>query len=136
MICLNFALFLLIAAGQLSIYWSIRANSVSPGDSTHKSKDLVVARRLFTVVMSNFVCWFPVGGLGLLAARGLAVSSEVNVAVAILVLPVNAALNPFLYTLNTILEKWRRARDRQLMKRIYAQLVQAKQTCSIHTQTA
>jgi hypothetical protein len=36
---------------------------------------------------------------------------QLNVGVAIFVLPFNSALNPFLYTINILLEKWRKALD-------------------------
>nr|KAG5701861.1 hypothetical protein BaRGS_019072 [Batillaria attramentaria] len=79
-IVLNFVLFLIIAAGQVSIYWSIRANSGTP------------------------------------------VPGHVNVAMAIIVLPLNSALNPFLYTLNLVLERRERAREGKVKKMILAKL--------------
>ena len=123
MIILNFVLFLLIAVGQLIIYWSIRTNSIcAPGAVTNrKSKDLTVARRLLTVAMSDFLCWFPIGLLGLLASRGMAVPGEVNVAMAIIVLPLNSSLNPFLYTVNVIQERRRKAKELLLQKRFMEQ---------------
>nr|KAG5697422.1 hypothetical protein BaRGS_008848 [Batillaria attramentaria] len=119
MIIFNFILFLLIAAGQVTIFWSVRANSMPMGDvSTSTSKDLTIARRLFTVVMSDFLCWFPIGLLGLLASNDVAVSGEVNVAMAIFVLPFNSVLNPFLYTLNIISERRREANEKRLTERL------------------
>nr|KAG5697427.1 hypothetical protein BaRGS_008853 [Batillaria attramentaria] len=119
MIIFNFILFLLIAAGQVTIFWSVRANSMPMGDvSTSTSKDLTIARRLFTVVMSDFLCWFPIGLLGLLASNGVAVSGDVNVAMAIFVLPFNSVLNPFLYTLNIISERRREAKEKRLTERL------------------
>ena len=70
-----------------------------------------MARRLFLVAFSDFCCWFPVGVMGLLAVRGTAIPGEVNVYVATLVLPLNSALNPFLYTLTTVLDKRRKGRE-------------------------
>nr|KAG5703871.1 hypothetical protein BaRGS_031505 [Batillaria attramentaria] len=72
---------------------------------TRNTNDLTIARRLTTIVLSDFLCWFPIGLLGLLASTGTPISGEVNVAMAIFVLPLNSALNPFLYTLNMLLEK-------------------------------
>ncbi|KAL8566195.1 hypothetical protein ACOMHN_063085 [Nucella lapillus] len=116
MVCLNFVLFLLIAIGQACIYWSVRVNSMSSGQSNKASKDLTIARRLISVAVSDFLCWFPIGVLGVLASRGAAIPGEVNLAVALLVLPLNSTINPFLYTLNILLEKRRRARDQRLEK--------------------
>ena len=126
MLILNFILFLLIALGQLTIYWSIRTNSMCASDlvAKRKTKDLTIARRLLTVATSDFLCWFPIGLLGLLASRGVAIPGEVNVAMAVIVLPLNSALNPFLYTLNLIQERRRKAKELRLQKRLLAQGLQ------------
>ena len=122
LIILNFVLFLLIAAGQMSIYWSVRANSMSATASTSTSQNLTIARRLITVAMSDFLCWFPISLLGLLASSGTPVSGEVNVAIAIFVLPLNSVLNPFLYTLNIILERRRKIQEQRLQKSLLSRL--------------
>ena len=122
LIVLNFVLFMLIAVGQVIIYWSIRSNRLTITDTTQKSKDQTIARRLITVVMSDFLCWFPIGLLGLLSSTGTAVPGEINVAIAILVLPLNSALNPFLYTLNMIMERRRRSKEDRLRKLLISEL--------------
>ena len=81
-------------------------------------KDANIARRLVTIALSSFLCWFPIGVMGLMAARGVPIPSEVNVAAAILVLPLNSALNPFLYNLSMLLEKRRKARDKKLLQKL------------------
>ena len=116
MIVFNFILFVSIALGQASIYWTIKTNSLGPVSSTNTSRDLTVARRLITVVVSDFLCWFPIGVLGLMANSGTPVPGEVNVAMAIFVLPLNSALNPFLYTFNMLMEKRCKAREARLLE--------------------
>ncbi|XP_070205915.1 G-protein coupled receptor GRL101-like [Littorina saxatilis] len=126
-IVFNFILFILIVVGQASIYAAISANSidsVAVTDSSRKSADRRIARRLVSVALSDFLCWFPIGLLGLLAARGVAVPGEVSVGLAILVLPLNSALNPFLYTINMLLERRRRGRDERLLKQVLAQIAE------------
>ncbi|XP_070173749.1 G-protein coupled receptor GRL101-like [Littorina saxatilis] len=118
MIVMNLGLFLLTALGQVFVYLSIRASAISTSDSARKSKDLTIARRLTAVVVSDFLCWFPISVLGVLASRGVSLPGEVSVAVAIFVLPLNSALNPFLYTLNTILERRRQEREKRLHQRL------------------
>ena len=97
----------------MAIFWTVRRTSVK---SSKQSSELTIAYRLATVVVSDFLCWFPIGVLGLMAARGHPVSSEVSVALAILVLPLNAALNPFLYTLNALVQR-RRSRKLAVLTR-------------------
>ena len=82
---------------------------------------MTIARRLITVVVSDFLCWFPIGVLGLASNLGLSVSGEVNVALAILVLPLNSALNPFLYTVNLLLEKQRLRKETRIIQKLKSQ---------------
>ena len=120
MIVLNFLLSLLISFGQLTIYRSSRSNTMCVPNAVtdRKSKDLIIAHRLFTVAMSDFLCWFPFGLLGLLASRGLALPVGVNVAMAIIVPPLNSVLNPLLYTLSLIQERRRKAKEILLKQRL------------------
>ena len=122
MIIFNFVLFLLIAAGQIVVYMAIRSQSMTVGDDRgNRSKDIAVAQRLFTVVVSDFLCWFPIGLLGVLASRGAPISGEVNVGMAIFVLPLNSALNPFLYSLNAIQARRVRAQEQKLLRTLMAE---------------
>ena len=122
MIIFNFLLFLFIAAGQLAVYRAVRSQSLADkNNSDRRSQDLAVARRLFTVMVSDFLCWFPVGVLGLLASRDVAISGEVNVGMAVLVLPLNSALNPFLYSLSTMQTRRARRREEKLLKTLIAE---------------
>ena len=79
--------------------------------------------------MSDFLCWFPIGITGLLAANDARIPGEVNVAMAMTVMPLNSTINPFLYTLNIVLERRRRAREQRLQdwmnKKVKAMVVEA-----------
>ena len=110
MIVANFVLFLFIAFGQLLIFWSYYAQSKAVSSSGKRTKDMAIARRLLVVAMSDFLCWFPIGVLGLMARFGVPISGDVNVAMAIFVLPFNSAVNPLLYTLPKVREQRRQAK--------------------------
>ena len=118
MIILNFVIFLMIALGQLAIFWTVKDSSKGLVNSKSSQTDVKFARRLMSIVVTDFLCWFPVGLLGLLAWRGMAVPGEVNVAVVTFVMPLNSALNPFLYTLNVVLEKRSDKRFKKLVEAI------------------
>jgi hypothetical protein len=121
MVILNFALFVLIAAGQASVFLAVRGHRHMPQladtdvSKVRRAQDKTVARRLLTVAMANFLCCFPVGLLGILSASGLPVSGEVNVVIAIFVLPLNSALNPFLYTFNVYRERVQQRKEARLL---------------------
>ena len=84
--------------------------------SSQMSRNMMITNRLATVAAPDFLCWFPVGLLGVLASSGVTIPSEVNVAMAIFLLPVNSAINPYLYTLNLILERRQKARAGRLQR--------------------
>lgn len=112
-IILNFFLFILIGFGQVMIYLSVRETRTAAGVQSSE-QDLAIARSLFLVVLTDFCCWFPICLMGLLAkVWDVPIPGIVNVVVAIFVLPINSALNPFLYTLNGLLEKRRAQREKK-----------------------
>ncbi|KAL8617267.1 hypothetical protein ACOMHN_067704 [Nucella lapillus] len=115
LIVLNFIVFLFISAGQAFIYWSIQENAMKT-DSTKASRDMTIARRLVTIAVTDFMCWFPIGVCGMLALAGIPIPGEVNVALAVFVLPLNSAVNPFMYTFNTLAEKRRKTNEAKLLK--------------------
>ncbi|KAH9515219.1 hypothetical protein Btru_019584 [Bulinus truncatus] len=108
---LNSLLFVIIACGQVAIYYHIHENSAkfrnSSQHSARRAGDITVAKQLALVLMSNFICWFPVCVLGL---RTVVSDFEVDrltyAWIVTVVLPVNAALNPFLYTIPRIYKMW------------------------------
>ena len=110
MIVFNFVLFLAVASGQGFINHSVRVNTMA-ANTRQKVNDVTIACRLLTVALSDSLCWFPIGLLGLLASGGIPTPVEVNVATAIFVLPLNSALNPFLYTFNILLERRRKEKE-------------------------
>ena len=112
---LNFVLFLLIAIGQTFIFWSVQKNALKTC-ATKTSLELTIAKRLISVALTDFMCWFPIGLCGLLALAGIPIPGEVNVALAIFVLPLNSALNPFVYTFNMLMERRRKSKEAALLK--------------------
>nr|KAG5692018.1 hypothetical protein BaRGS_027663 [Batillaria attramentaria] len=120
-IVLNFLLFLFIGAGQLLIYQTIRSTPMA-GGSQRRQQDMAIARRLFLIVFTDFCCWFPIGLMGLLASRGTPIPGVVNVWSAIVVMPLNSAINPFLYTINMLLERRRKLREQQRTQTILDRL--------------
>ncbi|XP_053373490.1 uncharacterized protein LOC123531432 isoform X2 [Mercenaria mercenaria] len=103
---LNFCTFVLVAVGQLSIFMELRkANSSIRKTQRARRTDLKVARNLILVATTDFLCWFPIGVMGLMALGGHPIPGDVYAWTAIFILPLNSALNPVLYTLTAIIGK-------------------------------
>ncbi|KAL8613531.1 hypothetical protein ACOMHN_007574 [Nucella lapillus] len=114
LIIFNCVMFLFISVGQALIYWSIQSNTLKT-NTTKMSRDVTIARRLITVAVTDFLYWFPIGICGMLAIAGTPISGEVNVGLAIFVLPLNSAVNPFMYTFNILVEKRRKSNEAKLL---------------------
>ncbi|XP_053380125.1 G-protein coupled receptor GRL101-like [Mercenaria mercenaria] len=101
---LNFITFIMVAFGQLSIFFGMKE---STGNATTaeaaRKRDLKVARNLLLVVATDFLCWFPIGVMGIMALSGHVISGDVYAWAAVFILPINSALNPILYTLTAII---------------------------------
>ncbi|XP_053381483.1 uncharacterized protein LOC123557124 isoform X2 [Mercenaria mercenaria] len=135
---LNFVTFCLIAIGQVIIYWEIKkATSGIRRSSTRKGKsgsgrrrELTVARNLFLVVTTDFLCWFPIGLMGMMAMSGHVIPGEVYAWTAVFILPVNSALNPVLYTLTALLgkKKAQAQQDTKMMASSYRSPIRVRKT--------
>ncbi|KAH9491357.1 hypothetical protein Btru_031313 [Bulinus truncatus] len=110
-VILNFLLFILIVIGQVAIFISLRHQNSFLKSGTNceamKSRELTVAKKLALVALSDFLCWFPVGILGMLSLTGQLFDNEVYAWVAVFVLPVNSALNPIIYTIPVVVTRLR-----------------------------
>nr|KAG5699128.1 hypothetical protein BaRGS_014427 [Batillaria attramentaria] len=120
-VILNFLLFVLIGAGQLFIYHAVRTTPMA-SRSNRRKQDMAIARRLFLIVFTDFCCWFPIGLIGLLVSHDTPIPGEVNVWAAIFILPVNSAINPFLYTLSMLAERWLKRREEKRVEKTLARL--------------
>lgn len=61
----NFATFIMIAFGQCLLYGEIKSQSAKVRRETARKRDLIIARNLFIVVATDFLCWFPIGCMGM-----------------------------------------------------------------------
>lgn len=114
-IFVNFILFILIAFGQVAIYrsvFSVRINQCKLNNASYRrSQDMAIAKNLFLVVITDFMCWFPIGVMGLFSLTGHEIGHEAYAWSAVLVLPINSAINPLLYTIPSVTRKLRQYKE-------------------------
>ncbi|XP_013076032.2 G-protein coupled receptor GRL101-like [Biomphalaria glabrata] len=108
---LNSILFVVIAIGQFLIFITISQHSskfkTENQASARRADNITVALKLSVVVLSNFICWFPVCVMGIrTVVSDYEVTRETYAWIIALVLPINSALNPVLYTLPRISKSW------------------------------
>ncbi|XP_076472788.1 G-protein coupled receptor GRL101-like [Babylonia areolata] len=115
LIMLNFVLFLIIAVGQALIYCSVRArrHKTLGVNSDYMSLERSITKRLIAIALTDFLCWFPVCLVGFMASGGGArMPRHIDTALSVAVLPLNSAINPFIYTLVMIRETRRHGNSR------------------------
>ncbi|XP_041362802.1 G-protein coupled receptor GRL101-like [Gigantopelta aegis] len=100
----NFVAFLFTAIGQIAIYKTMTNMSLIQSKK-RSDQDMKVARKLSLIVLTNFSCWFPICVMGLAAMNGVDIGGDIYAWVAVFVLPVNSAINPFIYTIPSLFHK-------------------------------
>ena len=99
--------FIIILVSYCIIFYQVvlspdKRRLVRSGAAASWKNELKIALRMAALVLTNFVCWFPIALLGLTAAFG---SSLIGVGASkifvVFVFPLNACLNPVLYSLSS-----------------------------------
>ncbi|KAL7743911.1 hypothetical protein ACLKA6_003133 [Drosophila palustris] len=99
-ICINTMSLIFILFSYVRMLQAIR-DSGGGMRSTHSGRESVVATRFAIIVTTDAACWLPIIVVKIAALSGCVISPNLYAWLAVLVLPVNSALNPVLYTLTT-----------------------------------
>ncbi|KAK3096891.1 hypothetical protein FSP39_004488 [Pinctada imbricata] len=81
------------------------------GRTNTRSIEAAAARNLFAVVLTDILCWLPIAIMGLMVVAGVQIPVEIYAWIVVLVLPVNSAINPYLYTLSSMRKNHRKVRE-------------------------
>ena len=100
---LNSICFITIAVFYVLIFQEAYQSSKSV-QSTAVDREKRMAIKMSAVVLTDFMCWVPLAFICLLVQCGaFSVGPEAYAWIVGLVLPINSAINPFLYTLASII---------------------------------
>ncbi|OWA49972.1 G-protein coupled receptor GRL101 [Hypsibius exemplaris] len=108
----EYSVFIFLALNMLACiliilsYCIMYAVALRTGKAVHPSpqknrKEARLARRMIVIILTNLGCYLPISIMSLLALSEVFIPEEVYAWVAVFMLPVNAALNPLLYTIST-----------------------------------
>ncbi|XP_043209233.1 relaxin receptor 2-like, partial [Amphibalanus amphitrite] len=64
-------------------------------------REVEVALRFFCIVATDCLCWTPIVVTKVLVLIGVQIPTELHAWIVVFVLPINSAVNPFLYTFTT-----------------------------------
>ena len=94
----NFVSFLFIALSYIWIYTHSTKNQVEMKDHRRLKENLRMQRRISRIIMTDFFCWIPICIMAFIKLSGGYISDIAYIISACLLLPVNSAVNPLLYT--------------------------------------
>lgn len=63
-------------------------------------EDIKLCKRASIIILTDFLCWAPICFLSILAMADVVIAPDISAWVAVLIVPLNSALNPFLYTMS------------------------------------
>nr|XP_024218051.1 G-protein coupled receptor GRL101-like [Halyomorpha halys] len=97
---LNLVSFTVIAIGYLWMFLVARTTQHAV-NKDRRASESSMAWRMTLLVATDAACWVPIIILGVVSLAGFTVPPQVFAWVAVFILPLNAAVNPVLYTLST-----------------------------------
>ena len=96
-ITINFLSFIFIAIGYVCIFMKSRNKLKTVKNQTEKT-DSRLQRRILRIIVTDFLCWFPICIIAFVKLGGIYVDDVAYIVTAGLLLPINSAFNPFLYS--------------------------------------
>ena len=103
-IAFNMFCFLLILACYIGLIRAVSKTSSEAFRQREMAEEIRMTLKVSAIVLTDFFCWFPICLMGALVQVGLIELPNTVFAWAVtFVLPINSAINPFLYTIVTVI---------------------------------
>ncbi|XP_076803122.1 uncharacterized protein LOC143447077 [Clavelina lepadiformis] len=96
-VTLNLLSFFFILTGFSLIVYKLRKSS-RQSNSTKSRHITRMNRRIARVIITDFLCWFPICLMAYVSMAGVELPDGVEIFTAGVLLPINSALNPMLYS--------------------------------------
>ena len=100
-IILNLIAFIIILSCYTYMYKTISGSSraIRTMHVAKQVREAKIGKLMMVIVGTNFLCWFPVIVMGFMALAGVNISGQAYSWIAVVVLPLNSATDPLMYTL-------------------------------------
>ena len=111
---LNFICYLIILGCYIEIVRAAKRSSKRAGRSLEMQQQIKLTTKVTAIVVTDFCCWFPIIILGILVQlQVITLPSSVYAWCVTFVLPINSAINPYLYTFTEIVSEKRKKRKKK-----------------------
>ena len=111
---LNCICYLIILGCYIEIIRAVQKSSKQVGRNRDMKEQITLTVKVTAIVATDFFCWFPIILLGILVqVRVVELPPSVYAWCVTFVLPINSAINPYLYTVSEIISNARKKRSKQ-----------------------
>ena len=91
---------------------AVRKSSRQSGRDRDMNEQIKLTVKVAAIVATDFMCWFPIIILGILVqTRVVTLPPSVYVWSVTFVLPLNSAINPYLYTISEIVMRYKKKKE-------------------------
>ena len=106
----NLLCFLVILVCYIIIFESARRSSKLVRRRASRDEERKMAIKMAVIVGTDFLCWMPVIIMGILSQTGsVTIPVEMYVWIVVFILPINSSLNPYLYSLSSVIATRKKA---------------------------
>ena len=97
-ITLNFLSFIFIAVSYVFIFIKANKNELEIRSKQREKQQSRMQRRISRIIITDFLCWIPICIIAFVNLSGIYVDDVAYIVSAGLLLPINSAFNPLLYS--------------------------------------
>ena len=103
---INFFCLLTVLFCYIAIFISVRKSRQTASRDPDRTEEIKMALKMSLIVGTDFCCWMPIVILGIITQSGDAVSIQTQVYawIIVFILPINSAINPYIYSINSALD--------------------------------
>ena len=100
----NLLCFVIVAVCYIGIFLTAVKSMKKSGRGRDEKQERKMAVKMGAIVLTDLLCWLPIILLSILVQSGrFIVTPNIYTWIVTFILPINSALNPFLYTLATVI---------------------------------
>ncbi|XP_072047223.1 G-protein coupled receptor GRL101-like [Amphiura filiformis] len=100
----NLACFVIIFICYVIMFVRVKTSAQQVGRKESFNDEIKMAIKMAAIVGTDFICWFPIILMGLLSQLGaVVIPLDAYVWSVVFILPINSSLNPYLYTITTLI---------------------------------
>ncbi len=104
----NLLCFVAIFICYLVMFIRVKSSAHNVGRKDSFNDEIKMAIKMAAIVGTDFICWFPIILMGILSQVGaVVIPLDAYVWSVVFVLPINSSLNPYLYTITSLISDYR-----------------------------